>query len=111
MNDPKPKLAKPAGAPASTTASERVRERIQAAGRRFHANDNIAEFIQGEAELKELEQEVTGKLQGLLESLVIDTEGDHNTRHRAAGGADFPARGVQGPLSRDAAGHRVPERG
>ena len=83
MNDPKPKLAKPAGAPASTTASERVRERIQAAGRRFHANDNIAEFIQGEAELKELEQEVTGKLQGLLESLVIDTDGDHNTRGTA----------------------------
>jgi len=83
MNDPKPKLAKPAGAPAPTTASERVRERIEAAGRRFHANDNIAEFIQGEAELKELEQEVTGKLQGLLESLVIDTEGDHNTRGTA----------------------------
>src|SRR5262245_66579388 len=83
MNDPKPKLAKPAGAPASTTASERVRERIQAAGRRFHANDNIAEFIQGEAELKGLEEEVTGKLQGLLESLVIDTEGDHNTRGTA----------------------------
>jgi len=83
MNDPKPKLAKPAGAPASTTASERVRERIQAAGRRFHANDNIAEFIQGEAELKELEQEVTGKLRELLESLVIDTEGDHNTRGTA----------------------------
>jgi len=83
MNDPKPKLAKPAGAPAPTTVSERVRERIEAAGRRFHANDNIAEFIQGEAELKELEQEVTGKLQGLLESLVIDTEGDHNTRGTA----------------------------
>ena len=83
MNDPKPKLAKPAGAPAPTAVSERVRERIQAAGRRFHANDNIAEFIQGEAELKGLEEEVTGKLQGLLESLVIDTEGDHNTRGTA----------------------------
>ena len=83
MNDPKPKLAKPAGAPAPTTVSERVRERIQAAGRRYHANDNIAEFIQGDAELKGLEEEVTGKLQGLLESLVIDTEGDHNTRGTA----------------------------
>jgi GTP cyclohydrolase IA len=83
MNDPKPKLAKPAGTPAPTTVSGRVRERIQAAGRRFHANDNIAEFIRDEAELKELEQEVTGKLQGLLESLVIDTEGDHNTRGTA----------------------------
>ncbi|HKC43560.1 MAG TPA: GTP cyclohydrolase I [Burkholderiales bacterium] len=83
MNDPKPKLAKPAGPPAPTTVSGRVRARIEAAGRRFHANDNIAEFIQGEAELKELEQEVTGKLQGLLESLVIDTEGDHNTRGTA----------------------------
>jgi GTP cyclohydrolase I len=32
--------------------SAEVRARVEAAGRRFHANDNIAEFIRDEAELK-----------------------------------------------------------
>ena len=68
---------------AAVTTSERVRERIRAAGRRFHANDNIAEFIQGEGELKALEAEVTEKMQALLEALVIDADGDHNTRGTA----------------------------
>src|SRR5262245_42700900 len=82
MNDPKTRPMRPAGAPAFVTASERVRERLRAAGRRFHANDNIAEFIQGD-ELKALEAEVTEKMQALLEALVIDTESDHNTRGTA----------------------------
>jgi GTP cyclohydrolase I len=83
MNDPKTRSVQPAGAPASATASGRVRARIQAAGRRFHANDNIADFIQDEAELKALEAEVTERVQSLLEALVIDTDGDHNTRGTA----------------------------
>jgi GTP cyclohydrolase I len=78
MNDPKTRPVRPAGA-----TSERVRERLRAAGRRFHANDNIAEFIRGDAELKTLEAEVTEKMQQLLEALVIDTDGDHNTRGTA----------------------------
>jgi len=59
-----------------------IRERIKAANRRFHANDNIAEFIEpGELEL--LQEEVEDKMKGVLDSLVIDTEGDHNTRDTA----------------------------
>jgi GTP cyclohydrolase I len=62
--------------------SVKIRERIKAAQKRFHANDNIAEFIQpGELEL--LLDEVAGKLSGVLESLVIDTESDHNTQDTA----------------------------
>ena len=62
--------------------SAQIRARIQAAQKRFHANDNIAEFIQpGELEL--LLDEVAGKLSGVLESLVIDTESDHNTQDTA----------------------------
>jgi len=68
---------------AALAVSARIQARIAAAGRRFHANDNIAEFIEGDAELKALEDEVTARLQGLLESLVIDTASDHNTRGTA----------------------------
>jgi GTP cyclohydrolase I len=69
------------------SVSRRIRARIEQAGRRFHANDNIAEFVHGEAELAELEAEVSEKLQAVLESLVIDTASDHNTKgtaHRVA---------------------------
>ncbi|WP_375212838.1 GTP cyclohydrolase I [Aquabacterium sp.] len=62
--------------------SVRIRERIQAAQKRFHANDNIAEFIQP-GELAQLLDEVAGKLDGVLESLVIDTSSDHNTQDTA----------------------------
>jgi GTP cyclohydrolase I len=68
---------------AAVPVSARIHARLAAAGRRFHANDNIAEFIEGEAELKALEEEVAARLQGLLESLVIDTANDHNTRGTA----------------------------
>jgi GTP cyclohydrolase I len=63
--------------------SQRIRARIQRAGRRFHANDNIAEFIDGKEELKEIEDEVTSRMQDLLETLIIDTQSDHNTRGTA----------------------------
>ncbi|KAF0815259.1 GTP cyclohydrolase 1 [Andreprevotia sp. IGB-42] len=62
--------------------SERIRSRIQAAGARYHANDNIAAFIE-EGELAELQAEVQLKMQGVLESLVIDTASDHNTQDTA----------------------------
>jgi len=58
--------------------SVRIRERLQAAGQRFHANDNIADYIlPGEFDLLLLELE--GKMHSVLSSLVIDTEHDHNT--------------------------------
>jgi GTP cyclohydrolase IA len=61
------------------TASERIRARLLEAGQRFHANDNIASFIEP-GELDELLDEVAQKMQALLSSLVIDTDSDHNTR-------------------------------
>jgi GTP cyclohydrolase IA len=62
----------------TTPVSEKIRERIKAARVRFHANDNIAEFIEP-GELEGLLSEVEEKLQGVLQSLVIDTDNDHNT--------------------------------
>ncbi|MEO8718054.1 MAG: GTP cyclohydrolase I, partial [Burkholderiales bacterium] len=50
--------------------------------RRFHANDNIAEFLEP-GEFDALLAEVEDKFKGVLESLVIDTTGDHNTEDTA----------------------------
>ncbi len=67
--------------------SEKIRERIQNnPERNFYCNHNISEFIE-EGELDELVAEVTEKVDGLLRSLVIDIDNDHNTQgtaHRVA---------------------------
>jgi GTP cyclohydrolase I len=62
--------------------SARIRARIEKANRRYHANDNISAFIEP-GELEALLDEVAGKMQGVLESLVIDVTKDHNTRDTA----------------------------
>lgn len=63
-------------------ASERIRARVEAAQCRFHANDNIAAFIE-EGEIDELRAEVEAKMQDVLRALVIDTVSDHNTQETA----------------------------
>jgi len=62
--------------------SARVRARIERAQQRYHANDNIAAYI-APGEMDALLDEVAGKMQGVLESLVIDTASDHNTQDTA----------------------------
>jgi GTP cyclohydrolase I len=63
---------------ASEPISRQIRARLQKNGQRFHANDNISAYIQpGELDL--LTREVEARMAGVLESLVIDTENDHNT--------------------------------
>ena len=58
--------------------SKTIKNRIKLDQASYFANDNIASYIQdGEIEL--LKKEVEEKLQSLLESLIIDTENDHNT--------------------------------
>ncbi len=64
--------------PVEIPVSERIRQRLVASKTRFHANDNIAPYIEP-GELSALLDEVTAKMQGVLESLVIDTANDHNT--------------------------------
>ena len=65
-----------------TPVSVKIRERLQAANKRFHANDNISEFIEP-GELEKLLDEVQDKMQGVLDAMVIDTVKDHNTRATA----------------------------
>jgi GTP cyclohydrolase I len=62
--------------------SVKIRERVLAARKRFNANDNIAEYIEP-GDLEKLLDEVEVKMQGVLDSLVIDTGGDHNTSNTA----------------------------
>jgi len=62
--------------------SVKIRERLVAARKRYNANDNIAEFIRP-GELEKLVDEVEEKMKGVLSSLVIDTERDHNTDNTA----------------------------
>ncbi|MFZ2307478.1 MAG: GTP cyclohydrolase I [Rhodoferax sp.] len=92
----------PADEDQGTPVSVKIRERLLAARKRFHANDNIAEFVTP-AELELLLDEVEAKMQGVLDSLVIDTANDHNTDNTARRVAKmyvqevFRGRYVQGP--------------
>ena len=61
-----------------TPVSVKIRQRVLAARKRFHANDNIADFIEP-GELESLLDEVEDKMKAVLSSMVIDTENDHNT--------------------------------
>ena len=79
-----PNESTPKPQPLSTdSVSARIRLRLEQAGHRAHANDNIAEFIRDAHELKALEDEVAERMQAVLEALVIDTRSDHNTRGTA----------------------------
>ena len=81
---PTPSVALCPPAPGADQASEGrplssiIRARMRLADKRFHANDNISDFIHV-GELEGLLDEVEVKMQGVLDSLVIDTEHDHNT--------------------------------
>ncbi len=92
----------PTDADEGTPVSVKIRERLQAARKRFNANDNIAEFIEP-GELEQLLDEVEVKMQAVLDSLVIDTAHDHNTGNTARRVAKmyvnevFRGRYVKGP--------------
>ena len=68
--------------PATEPVSSRIKERIEQAGKRHFANDNISEFLL-EGELDELQSEVEGKVREMLKSMVIDVESVHNTQDTA----------------------------
>jgi GTP cyclohydrolase IA len=65
-----------------TPMSAIIRERIKSSKKRFNANDNIADFVEP-GDLEKLLDEVEIKMQGVLDSLVIDTATDHNTHNTA----------------------------
>lgn len=68
--------------PGAEPASARIRARLIKSRKRFHANDNIAAFLEP-GDLEALLDEVEDKFKDVLESLVIDTTSDHNTQDTA----------------------------
>ena len=66
------------------STSENIKKRIIAAGNnhRYYAADNISQFIE-EGEIPQLIDEVSGKFEAVLQSLIIDTENDPNSQDTA----------------------------
>jgi GTP cyclohydrolase I len=62
--------------------SKTIRKRVEEAGKRYWAGDNIAEFIQ-EGEREKLIEELAQKFEGVLDSLVIDQTTDPNSQGTA----------------------------
>lgn len=62
--------------------SEVIKARLRNAGKRFFASDNISQFIYPDEKPKLIE-ELTEKFEGVLGSLIIDTENDPNSQDTA----------------------------
>jgi GTP cyclohydrolase I len=62
--------------------SEKIKQRLIAAGVNYHADDNISAYIEKD-ELSLLEQELTESFRSVLNSLVIDTDNDPNSKNTA----------------------------
>ena len=52
-----------------TPISKKIKDRIKKAGKRFHSNDNISEFIE-DGEMDLLQAEVQEKLQGMPPPII-----------------------------------------
>jgi GTP cyclohydrolase I len=58
--------------------SEKIKQRLEDAGKRFWAGDNISEYIE-QGEREELVAELHERFDSVLDSLVIDRENDPNS--------------------------------
>ena len=61
---------------------EEITQRIQAANGKYHANDNIYEYIE-EGEKEQLIEELTEKFESVLDTLIIDRHTDPNSQDTA----------------------------
>ena len=66
----------------SLNLSQVIRKRLKDADKRYWAGDNISEFIT-DKEKDMLVDELTGKFEGVLDSLIIDTTTDPNSQGTA----------------------------
>lgn len=67
---------------ATDSISQVIRNRLETAGKRYFACDNISEFISDE-EKKMLIDEAAKKFEGVLDSLLIDHKNDSNSMDTA----------------------------
>ena len=63
--------------PKKAAMSDVIRERLESAGARYWSNDNISEYM-SEEEKWELIDELQGKFESVLDSLLIDRHNDPN---------------------------------
>lgn len=68
--------------PMDPRISDTIRNRIVSAGAPYFCNDNISEFL-SEGDREKLVDEVAEQMTGVLKSLVIDIDNDHNTQDTA----------------------------
>ena len=66
----------------SLNLSQVIRKRLTDAGKRYWAGDNISEYIT-DKEKDILVDELTGRFEGVLQSLIIDTKTDPNSQGTA----------------------------
>lgn len=66
----------------SNKPSSIIKERLKQSDSRYYCNDNISHAMEG-IDIDQLVDEVAEKMQSVLESLVIDTDNDHNTHDTA----------------------------
>lgn len=64
------------------STSETIRERLEAAGERYFANDNVSKYIQY-GETDKLCDELTEKFEQVLRTLLIDIDNDPNSQDTA----------------------------
>lgn len=62
--------------------SDIIKQRLKDSNKRFWAGDNIAEFIKDDEKMK-LVAEVAEQFENVLQSLIIDTENDPNSKGTA----------------------------
>jgi GTP cyclohydrolase I len=99
----------PAAPDEGTPVSVKIRERIQAARKRFHSNDNIADFIQP-GELERCSTRSRARCRACSTAWSSTRQRPQHRQHGAPRRQDVPERGVPRPLRAAAADHRVPQR-
>lgn len=62
--------------------SDKIKKKLEKTNTKFFCNDNISGYL-NDGDMDKLVNEVADKMQGVLESLVIDIEHDHNTKDTA----------------------------
>lgn len=75
--------------------SDTIRRRLMRAGVSLNANNPIGEHLKP-GELEKLEKELTGRMDAVLGTLLIDPSKDHNTKGTAARVAKMYLREVFG---------------
>ena len=66
----------------SRNLSQVIRDKMKSNGKRFWAGDNISEYV-SEGEKQDLINEAAEKFEAVLQSLLIDTENDPNSKGTA----------------------------